>query len=139
MSGLYRRRRVRNSLFLGLSVVATILGLGALALILGELLYEGFTGLDLALFTQSTPPPGEPGGLLNAIVGTLIMTSMAVLVGTPELLDESPDGILGISRQRLPQADNGPGNLSDPESFTVNVSADPLTFGIVYLYTGTKR
>ena len=83
MSALYRRRRVRNSLFLGLSVVATALGLGALALILGELLYEGFTGLDIALFTQSTPPPGEPGGLLNAIVGTLIMTSMAVLVGTP--------------------------------------------------------
>jgi phosphate transport system permease protein len=83
MSALYSRRRVRNRLFLGLSVVATMLGLGALALILGELLYEGFTGLDLALFTQSTPPPGETGGLLNAIVGTLIMTSMAVLVGTP--------------------------------------------------------
>jgi hypothetical protein len=37
---------------------------------------------------------------------------LAVLVGTPEILDESPDGILGISRQRLPQADNGPGNLA---------------------------
>lgn len=37
---------------------------------------------------------------------------LAVLVGTPEILDESPDGVLGISRQRLPQADNGPGNLA---------------------------
>ncbi|MEV6242673.1 hypothetical protein [Lentzea sp. NPDC051838] len=37
---------------------------------------------------------------------------LAVLVGTPEVLDESPDGVLGISRQRLPQADNGPGNLA---------------------------
>ncbi|GAB2811389.1 hypothetical protein [Lentzea nigeriaca] len=37
---------------------------------------------------------------------------LAVLVGTPEILDESPDGILGISRERLPQADNGPGNLA---------------------------
>jgi phosphate transport system permease protein len=83
MNRLYRRRRLRNGLFLGLSVVATALGLGALALILGELLYEGFTGLDLALFTQSTPPPGEMGGLLNAIVGTLIMTGIAVVVGTP--------------------------------------------------------
>ncbi|GAA3646458.1 hypothetical protein C8D88_107142 [Lentzea atacamensis] len=37
---------------------------------------------------------------------------LAVLVGTPEILDESPDGVLGISRQRLPQAGNGPGNLA---------------------------
>ena len=37
---------------------------------------------------------------------------LAVLVGTPEILEESPDGVLGISRQRLPQADNGPGNLA---------------------------
>ncbi|MGW6929826.1 hypothetical protein ACWGE0_07125 [Lentzea sp. NPDC054927] len=37
---------------------------------------------------------------------------LAVLVGTPEVLDESPDGVLGISRQRLPQAGNGPGNLA---------------------------
>ncbi|WP_143027630.1 hypothetical protein [Lentzea albidocapillata] len=37
---------------------------------------------------------------------------IAVLVGTPEILGNSPDGVLGISRQRLPQADNGPGNLA---------------------------
>lgn len=37
---------------------------------------------------------------------------LAVLVGTPEILDESPDGVLGISRERLPQASNGPGNLA---------------------------
>ncbi len=37
---------------------------------------------------------------------------LAVLVGTPEVLDASPDGVLGISRERLPQAGNGPGNLA---------------------------
>jgi hypothetical protein len=37
---------------------------------------------------------------------------IAVLAGTPEILDQSEDGILGINRQRLPQADNGPGNLA---------------------------
>ncbi|WP_439660240.1 hypothetical protein ACSHWB_01300 [Lentzea sp. HUAS TT2] len=37
---------------------------------------------------------------------------LAVLVGTPEILEKSPDNILGISRERLPQADNGPGNLA---------------------------
>jgi len=37
---------------------------------------------------------------------------IAVLVGTPELLDESPDGVLGISRERLEQHESGPGNLA---------------------------
>lgn len=83
MSPLYAKRRRRNKLFLGLSVVATLFGLGWLAMILGTLLYEGFTGIDLAIFTQSTPPPGLEGGLMNAIVGSLIMTSLAVLAGTP--------------------------------------------------------
>jgi phosphate transport system permease protein len=83
MSPIYAKRRRRNSMFLGLSVVATLFGLGWLAVILGTLLYEGFTGIDLAIFTASTPPPGLDGGLLNAIVGSLIMTSLAVLAGTP--------------------------------------------------------
>jgi len=83
MNPLYAKRRRRNKTFLGLSVVATLFGLGWLAMILGTLLYEGFSGIDLAIFTQSTPPPGLQGGLMNAIVGSLIMTSLAVLVGTP--------------------------------------------------------
>ena len=81
--GIYLRRRLRSTMFMGLSVVATIFGLGWLALILGTLLYEGFSGIDLSLFTESTPPPGSMGGLLNAIVGSLMMSIFAVLVGTP--------------------------------------------------------
>jgi phosphate transport system permease protein len=80
---LYTRRRLRSGIFMGLSVVATAFGLGWLALILGTLLYEGFSGIDLALFTESTPPPQEIGGLLNAIVGSLMMSIFAVVVGTP--------------------------------------------------------
>jgi phosphate transport system permease protein len=83
MSSIYAKRRRRNNMFLGLSVVATLFGLGWLAMILGTLLYEGFSGINLAIFTESTPPPGLEGGLLNAIVGSLIMTSLAVLAGTP--------------------------------------------------------
>ena len=83
MTPIYARRRRRNKVFLGLSVVATLFGLGWLAMILGTLLYEGFSGIDLAIFTESTPPPGLDGGLMNAIVGSLIMTSLAVLAGTP--------------------------------------------------------
>ena len=59
---------------MGLSVAATVFGLGWLVLILGVLLWEGFGGLSLAVFTEMTPPPGAAGGLLNAIVGSLIMT-----------------------------------------------------------------
>jgi phosphate transport system permease protein len=63
--------------------MATVFGLGWLALILGTLIYEGFSGIDLAIFTESTPPPGSTGGLLNAIFGSIAMSAFAVAVGTP--------------------------------------------------------
>ena len=82
-NGRYLRRRIRSGIFMGLSVVATLFGLGWLGVILGTLLYEGFSGIDLAMFTESTPPPGAMGGLLNAIFGSLLMGTIAVAVGTP--------------------------------------------------------
>jgi phosphate transport system permease protein len=66
-----------------LSALATAFGLGWLVLILGDLLYEGFSGLDAAIFTQSTPPPGATGGLQNAIIGSVLMSAFAVVIGTP--------------------------------------------------------
>jgi phosphate transport system permease protein len=80
---LYAARRRRNIVAKALSVAATLLGLGWLVLILGVLLWEGFSGLSLSVFTEMTPPPGAEGGLLNPIVGSLILTSLAVLIGTP--------------------------------------------------------
>ena len=62
---------------------ATLFGLGWLVLILAVLLWEGLSGLSLAVFTQMTPPPGSAGGLLNSIMGSLILTGLAVLIGTP--------------------------------------------------------
>jgi len=82
-TALYARRRRRNGLAMGLSVAATVFGLGWLVLILGVLLWEGFSGLSLAVFTEMTPPPGAAGGLLNPIIGSLILTTLAVLFGTP--------------------------------------------------------
>jgi phosphate transport system permease protein len=82
-SSLYAARRRRNGIMLGLSLAATLLGLGWLILILAVLLWEGFSGLSLAVFTEMTPPPGADGGLLNPIVGSLILTVLAVLIGTP--------------------------------------------------------
>jgi phosphate transport system permease protein len=83
MNRLYAARRRRNAIMMSLSLAATALGLGWLVLILGELLWQGFSGLSLAVFTEMTPPPGADGGLLNPIVGSLILTVLAVLIGTP--------------------------------------------------------
>ena len=82
-SGLYLRRRLANYIFIGLSISAAIFGLIWLAFILENLLVNGISALGPHLFTESTPPPGEEGGLANAIVGSLIMTSGAVIIGTP--------------------------------------------------------
>lgn len=80
---LYHRRRLRNTIVLGLSVSATVIGLGWLVMILGTLVYQGISGLSLAVFTEMTPPPGGAGGLLNPIVGSLMLTILAVAIGTP--------------------------------------------------------
>jgi phosphate transport system permease protein len=83
MNKLYAARRRRSQIAMGLSLAATVIGLGWLVLILGTLLWEGFSGLSVAVFTEMTPPPGAAGGLLNPIVGSLIITVLAVLIGTP--------------------------------------------------------
>ena len=80
---LYDTRRRRNNIAMGLSVGATVFGLAWLVLILAVLLWKGFSGLSLAVFTQMTPPPGSDGGLLNPIMGSLLMTAIAVAIGTP--------------------------------------------------------
>ncbi|HWW48141.1 MAG TPA: phosphate ABC transporter permease PstA [Xanthobacteraceae bacterium] len=82
-SAMFGARRRRNLIAVGAAFAATGIGLAGLAMILVVLLWEGFSGLSLAVFTQMTPPPGSQGGLLNAIVGSLIMTVLAVGVGTP--------------------------------------------------------
>jgi len=83
MNPLYAGRRRRNGIMMALSLGATLIGLGWLVLILGQLLWEGFSGLSLAVFTEMTPPPGADGGLLNPIFGSLILTVLAVIIGTP--------------------------------------------------------
>ena len=83
MKSLYAARRRRNAVMMTLAVGATLLGLGWLVVILGELFWQGFSGLSLAVFTEMTPPPGADGGLLNPIIGSLILTILAVAIGTP--------------------------------------------------------
>jgi phosphate transport system permease protein len=82
-SSLHSRRKARNALMMGLSMAAAGIGLAWLALILGALVWKGAAGLSVAVFTEMTPPPGEAGGLLNAIAGSVVMTVIAIVVGTP--------------------------------------------------------
>jgi len=79
----YAARRGKDIAATALALAATAFGLGWLVLILGALLWEGFGGLSVAVFTQMTPPPGSSGGLLNPIFGSLVLTIIAVLIGTP--------------------------------------------------------
>jgi phosphate transport system permease protein len=83
----HRRRATRkltNAVALTLSGVATAIGLFFLGAILWTLITEGLSGMSVALFTQTTPPPpGIGGGLLNAIYGSAVMTVIGILIGAP--------------------------------------------------------
>lgn len=80
---LVRRRLLRNRIALGFSFAAAALGLCVLGLILFTLIANGAAGLNATTFTEATPPPGQDGGLANAIYGSLVLTVLGVLVGTP--------------------------------------------------------
>jgi phosphate transport system permease protein len=104
---LYARRKRTNTVGLTLSMIAMFIGLSVLLWILALLFYKGFSALNWAMFTASTPAPGtEGGGLANAIVGSLMMVVSCTLISTPigvlagvylaEYGDRSP--IAGVTR-----------------------------------------
>ena len=74
------RRRAVNVLFSAFSVGVTVLALITLAAILWSLLSQGLGGLNLDVFTLSTPAPGSRGGLANAIVGSVMMCVLAMVL-----------------------------------------------------------
>jgi phosphate transport system permease protein len=76
-------RKIKNGVFLTLSLAATLMGLACLAAILWTLISHGVAGLSGRIFTQMTPPPGGQGGLLNAIYGSGVMTLLGILIGSP--------------------------------------------------------
>lgn len=80
---IYRRRRLFNRVMLSLSGLALGSGLFWLAWIIVTLLLKGGSALSLSLLLESTPPPGQAGGLLNAIVGSVLMSAVGTLIGTP--------------------------------------------------------
>jgi len=80
---LYRARRAKNIVAQVLATAATLFGLFWLAWIVWTTLRNGINALDLDLFTKMTPPPGDDGGMLNAIYGSILMSLLGVLFGAP--------------------------------------------------------
>lgn len=84
MNPIYAKRRRTDVVVRALCVGAAAFGVTWLALILFTLFYNGLAGLSTQVFTENTPPPGSTtGGLLNAIVGSVIMTVIGVGIGAP--------------------------------------------------------
>jgi phosphate transport system permease protein len=84
MNPVYRKRLWQHRVGIALSVFAMAVGLFFLMWILFTLLSKGVGALSFAMFTETTPAPGnEGGGLINAIVGSLLMVGFATLISTP--------------------------------------------------------
>lgn len=83
MPSLYARRRFQNILVQVLAVLAAAFGLFWLIWIVWTTLSKGLASLNLALFTQMTPPPGGEGGMLNAFAGSAVMSLLGIALGAP--------------------------------------------------------
>jgi phosphate transport system permease protein len=83
LTTLYTRRLLLNRFNLAMSLLAMAFGLAFLLWILVTLAQAGLGALSASLFTQMTPPPGSSGGLLNAIMGSIVMAGLGTLIGTP--------------------------------------------------------
>ena len=76
-------RKLKNQAFIGFCLLSSLFGLIVLSSVLYSLIGKGLAGMQLDLFTELTPGPGSPGGLKNAIIGSLILTALGILIATP--------------------------------------------------------
>lgn len=80
---LYLKRRLINGFNLIASGLCAAFGLFWLVWILWTTLRHGIAAMKPGLFTLMTPPPGADGGIANALFGSLVMSVVAILIGTP--------------------------------------------------------
>jgi phosphate transport system permease protein len=74
------RRKIANTIFVGLCLLGTAIALIVLGLIFWSLFSQGLSGLNLHVLVTETKGSGDNGGLLNAIVGSVIMCSLAMVI-----------------------------------------------------------
>ena len=81
---IYRRRLIQHRIGIMMSIFAMSVGILGLLWIVAVLLINGFGAIDIDIFTHTTPAPGsEGGGLLNPIIGSLMMVGVATMISTP--------------------------------------------------------
>src|SRR5690349_24954182 len=84
MSARRIRRRIISGTMTGLVAALSAVAVLALVLILGHLVAKGASSLDWNFFVKSPVPAGQTGGgVANAIVGTVLIVSLAALIGLP--------------------------------------------------------
>jgi len=84
MNPVYRRRLLQHRIGMLFSFLAMAAGLIVLAWILLTLVIKGFSAINIGMLTQNTPSPGgDGGGLLNPIIGSLMMVGIGTLISTP--------------------------------------------------------
>ena len=81
-NGLRRRRIVERSFGI-VAVGSAVIACGILLLVLGTLVYKGFSSLTLDFFTKARPLFGEQGGVADALVGSALIVGMAMLMAIP--------------------------------------------------------
>jgi phosphate transport system permease protein len=78
-----RRRRIVERIFGFLAILSALLACGILLIVLGTLVYKGFSQLNLDFFTKPRPLFGEKGGVADALIGSAIIVGMAMLIAIP--------------------------------------------------------
>lgn len=80
---LVRFRKLCSHAALGACTLSVLFVLFWLFWILMVLFYEGFRDFHFSVFTQMTPPPNEPGGLFNALWGSILLVVIAMVIAAP--------------------------------------------------------
>jgi len=78
-----RRRRVVQAIFAVLATLAALSAVAMLGIVIGSVVSKGASSLSLDFFTQPRGLFGEPGGIADAIVGSIVIVAIATLIAVP--------------------------------------------------------